>query len=219
MRLSRLTVLFAAAALGVPSMARAGDPPLRVQAFAAIDFNVFSASKTYDAIFGSSTIPGYGGGADITGLYKNLFIRFDVTRVTKTGSRVFVDNGQVFNLNQPAKLSLTPIQIGAGWRFVSKNKKVKVTPYAGGGVLIEPYRVEYSLSTDVNESETFTGGTLFGGVDYPITKVLVLGGEAQYRILPNALQSSLASSAANAFNEKNGGGFTGRIVIGVRFGK
>jgi|SRR5215471_1623682 len=214
---SRVTVLFAAAALAVPSLARAGDPPLGVQAFAAIDFNVFSASKTYDAIFGSSTIPGYGGGADVTGLWKNLFIRFDVTRVTKTGSRVFVDGGQVFNLNQPAKLSLTPIQIGAGWRFVTKN--VKFTPYAGGGVLIQPYRVEYSLSPDLNESETFTGGTIFGGVDYAISKVLFVGGEGQFRILPNALQSSLASSAANAYNETNGGGFTGRIVIGVKFGK
>jgi len=214
---SRVTVLFAAAALAVPSLARAGDPPLGVQAFAAVDFNAFSASKTYQAIFGSSTIPGYGGGANVTGLWKNLFVRFDVTRITKTGSRVFVDGGQVFNLNQPAKLTQTPIQIGAGWRFVTKS--VKLTPYAGGGVLIQPYTVAYSLSPDLNESETFTGGTIFGGVDYAITKVLFVGGEAQVRILPNALQNSLASSVANAYNETSGGGFTGRIVFGVKFGK
>jgi hypothetical protein len=215
--LSRLTVMFAAAALAVPSVARAGDPPIGLQAFAAIDFNHFAASKTYNAIFGSSSIPGYGGGADITNIWKQVFIRVAVTRVSKTGSRVFVDSGQVYQLNQPAQLTLTPIEIGAGWRFVMKDRRL--SPYAGGGVLIEPYSVVYSESTDLNESETFKGGVFFGGVDFAITKVLFVGGEAQLRTLPNALQSALASSAANAFNETHGGGFTLRLLVGVKFGK
>lgn len=213
---TRLSLIFAAASLAVPVTAHAG--PIGLQAFAAIDFNVFSASKTYNAIFGSSTIPGYGGGADVTGLWKNLFVRVDFTNISKSGSRVFIDTGgQIFNLNQPAKLTERPIQVGAGWRFVMKN--AKYAPYLGGGLLIESYKVEYSLSPDLNESETFTGGTIFGGVDYSITKILFVGGEAQYRFLPNALQSSLASSAAHFYNETNGGGFTGRIVIGVKLGK
>jgi hypothetical protein len=220
---SRLTLICTVAAIAVPSIARAGGP-LGAQAFAAIDFNVFSASKTYNAVFGSSTIPGYGGGADITGIWKSLFIRVDVTRISKDGSRVFVDDtGQAFPLNEPAKLTLTPIEIGVGWRFVTKNKKTRkinpYTPYVGGGALIESYKVVYSLSPDLNESQTFTGATVFGGIDFAVTKVLFIGGEAQYRILPNALQSSLASSAAHAFGETDGGGFTGRFVIGVKFGK
>jgi hypothetical protein len=212
-------VVFAAAVLAVPSVARAGDPPIGLQAFAAIDFNSFAASKTYKAIFGSSTIPGFGGGADITGLgTKNLFVRVAFTRVSKTGSRVFVNGTDVFKLNnEPAKLSLTPIEIGAGWHFLIKGSKL--TPYAGGGVLIEQYKVDYATSSDLNESQTFTGGDIFGGVQYAITKVLILGGEAQFRILPNALKSDLASSAANAYGETQGGGFTGRITIGVKFGK
>lgn len=216
--LSRLTLIVAAAALAVPTVVRAGEPPIGAQAFAAIDFNAFAASKTYKAIFGSSSIPGFGGGADITGIWRNLFVRVAVTRISKTGSRVFVNGSDVFPLNgQPAKLTLTPIEIGAGWRFQIKNSKL--TPYLGGGALIEPYRVDYPTSPDLNESETFTGGNIFGGVQYAITKVLVVGGDAQFRILPNALKSDLASSAANAYNETDGGGFTGRITIGVKFGK
>ena len=213
---TRLTVMFAAATLAVPSAAHAG-PPIGLQAFAAIDFNQFAASKTYNAIFGSSSIPGYGGGADITNIWKQVFIRVAVTRVSKTGSRVFVDSGQVYQLNQPAQLTLTPIEIGAGWRFVLKNPRL--TPYAGGGALIESYKVVYSQSPDLNESETFKGSIFFGGADFAITKVLFVGGEAQVRVLPNALQSSLASSVANAYNEKSGGGFTARLTVGVRFGK
>jgi opacity protein-like surface antigen len=213
---SRLTVLFAAAALAVPSLARAGDPPIGVNAFAAIDFNSFAASKTYKAVFDSSMIPGYGGGADIT--FGNLFVRVAFTSVSKTGSRVVVNGSDVFKLNnEPAKLSLKPIEIGGGWQFRIKGSKL--TPYAGGGVLIEPYKVDYATSPDLNESETFTGGDVFGGAQYAISKVLFVGGEAQYRILPNALKSDLASSAANAFGETQGGGFTGRITIGVKFGK
>jgi hypothetical protein len=220
---TRLSLIFAAAALAVPATAHAG--PIGLQAFAAVDFNAFAASKTYDAIFGSSTIPGYGGGADITGVWKDLFIRVDFTSISKTGSRVFVDSGQVFNLNEPAKLTERPIQIGVGWRFVPKRPKSrskaapKLVPYAGGGLLIESYKVEYTASPDLNESETFTGGTVFGGVEYSITKVLFVGGEAQYRFLPNALQSTQASSAAAVYGETNGGGFTGRILIGVKLGK
>jgi len=217
-----------------PAAAHAGGPPVGVRAFAAVDFNVFAASKTYQAVFGSSTIPGYGGGVDVTGIWKNLFLRVDVTRITKTGSRVFVDvtpNGvDVFKLNgEPAKLTLTPIEVGAGWRFPIKvakkgaSRSVKqnsnLTPYIGAAALIQLYKVDYSASPDLNESETFTGGTFFGGVDYAITKVLVLGGEAQYRFLPNALKSDLASSVANTYNETQGGGFTARVTIGVKFGK
>ncbi len=215
---STLTVLFAAAELAVPSLARAGDPPVGLHAFAAIDFNSFAASKTYKAIFDSSSIPGFGGGADITGIGKNLFIRVAFTRMSKTGSRVFVNGSDVFKLNnEPAKLSLTPIEIGAGWQFLIKRSKL--TPYIGGGALIEQYKVDYPTSSDLNESQTFTGGDIFGGVHYAITKVLVIGGEAQVRLLPNALKSDLASSAANAYGETQGGGFTGRITIGVKFGK
>ena len=209
-----------------PALAHAGGPPptasaqsLGAQAFAAIDFNAFAASNTFNAVFGSSVIPGYGGGVDITGVWRNLFVRVAVTRISKTGSRVFVNGSDVFPLNgQPAKLSMTPIEAGAGWRFKLKKQKL-LTPYVGGAALIVPYRVDYPTSTDLNESETFTGGEFFGGVQYAITKVLVLGGEGQYRLLPNALQSDLASSAAAAYNETQGGGFTGRITIGVKFGK
>jgi outer membrane protein W len=214
---SPLTLIFAAAALAVPSAARAGDPPVGVQAFAAIDFNQFAASKTYKAIFGSSSIPGFGGGADITNIWSHLFVRVAVTHLSKTGSRVFIDSGQVFKLNEPAKLTLTPVEVGAGWRFVTKD--ARLTPYVGGGVLIESYKVVYSLSPDLNESETFTGGDFFGGIDFAITKVIFVGGEAQFRVLSSALQSALASSAANTYNEKDGGGFTARIAFGVKFGK
>ena len=202
-----------------PAPAHAGGQPLGVQAFAAIDFNAFAASNTFNAVFGSSVIPGYGGGVDITGVWRNLFVRVAVTRISKTGSRVFVNGSDVFPLNgQPAKLSMTPIEAGAGWRFKLPKHK-SLTPYVGGAALIVPYRVDYPTSTDLNESETFTGGEFFGGVQYAITKVLVIGGEGQYRLLPNALQSDLASSAAAAYNETQGGGFTGRITIGVKFGK
>jgi len=214
--ISRAIPYVAAAVLVFPAVARAGDPPIGAKAFAAIDFNSFSASHTFNAIFGSTQIPGYGGGVDVTGLWSNLFFRFAVTSAKKTGTRVFVDNSQVFKLNQPAKLSLTPIEIGAGWRFAGKSK---LTPYAGGGAIYEPYKVTYTQSSDLDESQSFTGGVVFGGVDYAMTKVLNVGGEAQYRTLPNALKSDLSSSVAHVFHETNLGGFTGRITFGVKFGK
>ncbi len=212
----RVTPLVAAAMLAFPAVARAGGPPIGAKAFAAVDFNSFSASQTFNAIFASTQIPGYGGGVDVTGLWSNLFFRVAVTTVKKTGTRVFVDGSQVFKLNEPAKLSLTPVEVGAGWRFAGKSK---LTPYVGGGGLFVPYKVDYTQASDLNESQSFTGGLVFGGVDYAITKVLNVGGEAQYRTVPNALKSDLSSSVAHAFHETDLGGFTGRITFGVKFGK
>ena len=209
-----------------PAPAQAGGAPLRVQAFAAIDLNVFTASKTFKALFDSSTLPGYGGGVDVENVWSRLFVRVAVTQISKTGSRVFVTASDVFKLNEPAKLTLTPIEIGAGWRFQLRPPKrarssnvSKLAPYIGGAALIESYKVDYSTSPDLNESETFKGGEVFGGVQYAVTKVLIVGGEAQYRLLPDALKTDLASSVASTYNEKQGGGFTGRITIGVRLGK
>src|SRR5713226_6520770 len=131
---SRLTIIFAAAALAVPSVVHAGGPPVGVHAFAAIDFNQFAASNTFRAIFASATIPGYGGGADVTDVWSHLFFRVAVTHLTKNGTRVFVDNSQVFKLNEPVKLSMTPIEVGAGWRF-PMGRRSRVTSYGGGGAL------------------------------------------------------------------------------------
>jgi hypothetical protein len=90
----------------------------------------------------------------------------------------------------------------------------RAVPYIGGGLLMMAYREtsDFALAGD-NVDDSFKGYTLFGGIDVRVTKLLFVGAEAQYRGIANALGQSGASLA---FAETNLGGFTARVLIGVK---
>ncbi|HEY3886362.1 MAG TPA: hypothetical protein VGL62_14205, partial [Vicinamibacterales bacterium] len=110
--------------------ARKAQPGLRL--YAAIDFDELAATKSFNAVLGTSHVVAFGAGADITDVWKHLFVRIAVTRASKDGSRVFVDDGQVFSLNSPITIAWTPIEAGAGWRFQrGRPGRRTITPYVG----------------------------------------------------------------------------------------
>ncbi|HTM23739.1 MAG TPA: hypothetical protein VL225_01020 [Vicinamibacterales bacterium] len=209
-----LTVALPCAAAGPWTPARRPGPVFH--AYAAVDLDIFNASQTFDAVVGSSHLPAYGGGVDVTDIWKHLFIRVAVTHLSKKGGRVFVDSGQVFPLGIPLTLTMTPIEIGGGWRFAGKRPS-RFAPYAGGAALIVPYK-ETSAFGDAadNVSQSFTGAAVFAGVEASVTRSITVGGEAQFRAIPNALGTA---GASQAYNETDLGGVTARVTIGVKLGR
>jgi len=213
-------------ALAVPAAAFAGDDPQRsaapaqksgvgVHAYAAIDANSMAASRSFEGVLGTSTLIGYGGGVDLTDIWKRLFLRVAVTHASKTGSRAIFTGTDIVSLNIPLTVSMTPVELGGGWRFLPSRSRV--VPYAGAAALLLSYK-ETSKFADAGEnvSDTFTGYEAFGGVDVGLTKWLVAGGEAQYRGVPNALGDA---GLSQQLNESNLGGFTFRFTIGIRTGR
>src|SRR5438876_677532 len=82
----------------------------------------FAAQTTFDAVFGGSFQPFYGGGVEIgEGPY---FGDFTFTRFQKTGQRAFLFNGKVFQLGIPLTATVTPIEITFGYRFHRHSKIV-----------------------------------------------------------------------------------------------
>jgi hypothetical protein len=199
----------AAAAAQTPSGAR---PSIGVRGFFLVDMNRMAASKTFDAVVGSSTLTGFGAGADITNLFKGVFARVAFSRISKDGERVVVDGGDVFPIGIPLELKMSPAEIGAGWRFTTG--KLKFVPYVGAGFLRVGYR-ETSGFAELgdNTDESFSGSVIFGGIDYPIGRWLSAGIEAQYRSIKDAIGTA---GASEAFGEDNLGGTTIRFMVGIR---
>jgi hypothetical protein len=217
----RSACVVGALVLAVPAAARAaggqnaqpGAPSsVGLHAFGIVDLDSVAAKQSFEAVLGTSKLKAFGGGVEVVDIWKHLFARVAVTRARKTGSRVFVTGGQVFPLGIPTTITMTPVEVGGGWRFASKSSRL--TPYAGAALLSMGY-TEISTFAEPGEdtSTRFKGQDLFGGLEVGIVKWFFASAEAQYRRVPNALG---AGGVSKDFNESDLGGFTARVTIGVR---
>ena len=222
-----LLVAAPATAQQKPTPAASKKPSSLVyRGFFSFDMTSLAASETYDALLGSSTVTGLGGGGEIGGIWKQLFVRFGLSQASETGERAFVVNGDVIPVGIPITVKMMPIEIIGGWRFTPKGKPrsgtaaSSVTPhapysfYAGGG----PVFFKYSETSDFggpadNLNEMFTGFVFYGGMSVDLGRWVFVSGEGGYRSVPNALGSSGLSAD---FGETDLGGTVLRVMVGIR---
>ena len=209
--------------LALPAIAGAQSPTgrtLRFAVFGTAGLFTATAEDTFDAILDTRSGTDLGVGAQVawqSGGLRGLFVEFDASRFEETGERVFVHEGEVFPLGIPLTVSLTPIEVTAGYRLNQVRRTrtgVVASPFAffgGGGV----GSVGYSETDDEGEiSGRFTAWHVMGGVDVTVWKALQIGAEARYRWVPDGLG---AGGVSDAFNETDLGGSTFRVRIGVGF--
>lgn len=184
-------------------------------AFGSLDSLNIASPQSFDAVFGKHRASALGAGIDIVNVWRHLFVRVAASTATLDGERVVFVNSTVFKLGTKLTTDMTPTELGVGWRLVSKNADVRITPYAGAGAVFLSYKETSTFADPAeNVSETFKGVGVFGGVDVKITRQVLAGVEAQYR----AINSTPApNSAAASFNEKNLGGTVLRFRVGLRF--
>ena len=189
---------------------RATAPPATFRAFGQIDWMSMSASQSFDAILGSSTIMGWGAGAEYLKLWKGLFFRGAYGVHGDTGTRVLVVNGEVIDLGIDQEITIKDLTLGGGWRHALHPK---VIAYGGGGFV----RVSFTEKSSViatEESMSFWGQSFFGGVELPLGKWLFAGAEVEWRTVADALGEF--PSASLAFGETNLGGTAFRVLFGIR---
>jgi opacity protein-like surface antigen len=168
----------------------------------------FAAKTTFEAAFGKSTQPFFGGGVQITSL-SGFYIEFGVTRFKKTGQRAFVNNGQTFPLAIPLTATITPIEFSAGWRFGARSWKV--IPYAAGGIGRYNYKEESDFSGDGDSVDAHSVGYLAnGGVEFRVHKWIGLTVDAQYTYVPDILGQGGVSKDAG---ETDLGGVAARFKV------
>jgi opacity protein-like surface antigen len=199
-----------------PRAASAPPPPrsksVQIGGFGMIGSMTFTAKDSFDAALGSNTGLIYGGGARIGFPWGGLFAEVGAWRFHDSGERVFVYGGSTFPLGITTDVTMTPIELSAGWRFRVR-KHPKLTPYAAGGFTSMRYQEtsDFSSSSD-DVDENFAGYHLFGGAEYKVSKWLGVAGEAAWTSVPNAIGEAGVSSV---FGDDNLGGVSFRFKLTV----
>lgn len=180
-----------------------------IRGFGDAGVTVFSATKSFEAVLGQQSGPVFGGGLEL-GLPRDLFVSIAVTRFRRTGHRVFVFEGEVFNLNVPATITVTPLELTGGYRYTKLRRFI---PYGGGGIGWHRYAETSAQAGDGEDVHTtFTGYHALGGGEVPLSNWIAAAAEAQFASVPNALGQT-STGVSRAFDEDNLGGFTFRVKV------
>lgn len=195
-----------------PAAAQPQPRSLQLGGYATLGRTTLTAAESFDAIVGSRSGPIFGGGARIGLPLGGLFVDLGAWRYRGEGERVFVANNEIFKLGIPVEITVTPIELSAGWRFRFR-RVPKFTPYAAGGFTFLRYRETSQFSTPSEDADdSFNGYHVSGGAEYKITRWLGLAGEASLSRVPDAIGES---GVSEAFRETDLGGTTVRIKLTI----
>jgi hypothetical protein len=206
-----LAVLIAVPAAAQSTVTTDDDPPpLSLRGFFLVTEQKFSATTTFNSVFGTSAGPFLGGGLQVT-TSSGVFVEFGVSRFKKTGQRAFLNNGQTFQLGIPLTATITPVEISAGYRFGGDMSRV--LPYAAGGIGRYGYREESDFAAAGDNIDTSHVGYLVnGGVEIRLQKWIGVAVDAQYTHIPGILGTAGISKDAG---ESDLGGVAARFKVVV----
>jgi opacity protein-like surface antigen len=183
-----------------------------IRGFGDVGQTTFTAKESFEAVLGKTSALVFGGGVEAV-LPQRIFFGVRVSRFEETGQRVFVFNDTVFPLGIDSTITVTPVEVTAGYRF--GGSRSRVVPYGGGGIGWHKYEESSEFAEDAeNVRETNTGYHVVGGVELRITRWLAASGEAQWTTVPDALGQN-PNSVSAVFGETDLGGTTFRIKVVV----
>jgi len=189
------------------------DPPsVSLRPFVMGTEQAFAAVNTFEAVFGQSRQPFFGGGLQVVfgGRY---YVDATASRFKKTGERAFRNGGKNFGLGLPLTAEITPFEITGGYRFPLRGVHALV-PYAGAGYGTYAYK-ETSPSSDPDENVNVRHGGFIaaGGLEFRVQRWIGVGIDAQYTHIPGVLGSGGISKDAG---EKDLGGLAARfrLIVG-----
>jgi outer membrane protein W len=168
----------------------------------------YSATTSFNAVLGSNVLPAWGGGVDLV-LHRRFFVDLAISRMAKSGQRAFLSNGEVFHLGIPVRVTSTPIEITAGYKF--RLKKTRVFPYVGAGVGSYSYKETSDFSAAGDDVDVRHAGFVAdGGVEVRVSRWVGISGDAHYTHVPGILGQGGISKDAG---ENDFGGVAGRVRV------
>lgn len=172
----------------------------------------FTAADSFDAILGSPSGAIFGGGARLGLPLGGLFVDVGAWRFRGEGERVFVFEGQEFPLDIPVEITITPLELTAGWQFRFR-RLPRFRPYVGGGVTSYGYKETSEFATSAeNVDDRFNGYHLLGGAQYRVARRIAVGGDLTWATVKDSIG---ASGVSDVFNESDLGGTSFRLKITV----
>jgi hypothetical protein len=188
------------------SKPKAPRPPLGLQAFFALDVEQMSASNSFRASTGSSTFLGYGVGADVQNLWRNVFARVSLAQASKSGDRGFMVNGVFVPSGFTVDIGMRTVELGAGWRRSFKDPR-RAAHFAGGLLLLS-YSEKTAEAPEENLDESHNGYFVAAGFDYRVSRKFWVGGEGFFR----TVAADASGGIAKNLGDNNLGGVGVRIL-------
>jgi hypothetical protein len=193
--------------------------PLGFRAFADVDMTKMAASSTFNAVTGSSTMLGFGAGAELLNVWKRLFLRGGFQTGSTDGFRGFLTPEGFVSTGIPIDISVTNVELMAGWRSYLK-KHPKGAWYVAGGLVTGSFsQTSPDADSTEDDSASHPGFGILGGFEWVVRdkkNKIVAGFEAEYKTIGGVLG---VGGISKAFNEDDLGGFTIRGLIGIRIRK
>jgi hypothetical protein len=94
--------------------------PIEVFGSGQVGLSTWLARQTFNAVLGKSNGPMFGGAIELR-VWGRVFIEGAIERFERTGQRVFVSGGEVFNLRIRDTVRIIPVSATAGYRHDFKN--------------------------------------------------------------------------------------------------
>jgi opacity protein-like surface antigen len=178
-----MLLLSAAILTGTTSLASAQG--IGASVYATYGTTSLTASTTFEAAAGTSRESAPGVGGTVTGLWRGLFVDVAFTQYKLDAQRLFIDQGTVFPLGIPVRITMRPFDLVGGWRYKSRGL---VSPYGGAGIVFFQYLENSDFATagdDINERKT--GVVVLAGADVRVMRLVKVGGELRYRAVEGIL--------------------------------
>jgi hypothetical protein len=201
----------AAAQRPVPRPAAPPPPALAVRVFAMATEQSFAAVDTFDATFGKTYGPFFGGGAQLV-VNDRFFAEIAISRFQETGSRAFINAGQAFNLGIPLTATITPIELTGGYRFRLRSLP-KVRPYVAAGFGSYGYQETSQFAAGDDVDTRHAGFLLNGGAEFRLQRLVGLGIDVQYSHIPGILGNGGVSQQSGD-SDLGGVAARFRLVVG-----
>ena len=206
--LGALCVVWLALAIASPAFAQ---DRISVRGFGTVAVETQAASDSFDAVLGTPRTMSFGGGLQVTNVWRGLFIEAGAEWASLNGERVFVDGSTVVPLGIPVEVTVAPLDVIVGWRF---SRSRRFVPYVAAGLTSIAYSESSDFAADdENVDERAAGFVAVGGVEVRLHRLLQIRGELRFRRAGGVLGDT---GVSQEFQENNLGGVGAalKLVVG-----
>ena len=188
------------------------SPPISFRPFVFGTEQSFAAIDTFEAVFGHSYAPFFGGGLQVM-FRDRVYVELSASRFKQTGQRAFRSGSQSFGLGIPLTATITPLEVTGGYRFRLRSLP-RVRPYVAAGFGSFSYK-ETSEFADAGENvdTRHSGAVLNGGAEFRLHRWVGLGTDVQYTHVPGILGQGGVSQQAGE-DDLGGVAVRFKLIIG-----
>ena len=183
--MTRIVFLLVGLTLAAPAAAQ-DEPSLSIRPFFLVTDQSFAAVDTFDAAFGKTYFPFFGGGGQVVfkGTY---FVEITASRFQENGERSYFSGGKAFKLGIPLTATITPIEVTGGYRFRLPTLP-RVRPYVAAGFGSYGYQETSSFADAGDNVDTrHAGFVVNGGAEFRLHRWIGVAVDVQYTHIPGIL--------------------------------